>query len=135
MIDEGFCQNYISIKAILLWFECSVIYSCCIKMEFVSWTSLILNTSFLQSILSTTCVTRTICDLFFSIYLMIVRLVLVRMLSQIFKTLVALTWDNFTVPHLSQGELGLTVHAITSNEILHSFWWANVLVYYLLVKL
>ena len=32
--------------------------------------------------------------------------------SHFFETLIALTWDNFTVPFLSQVELGLKINAI-----------------------
>ena len=37
---------------------------------------------------------------------------------QIFKTLVTLTWDSFTVPLLSEGEMGLIINAIWLNKLL-----------------
>ena len=37
---------------------------------------------------------------------------------QIFKTLVTLTWDSFTVPLLSEGEMGLIINAIRLNKLL-----------------
>ena len=38
--------------------------------------------------------------------------------SQIFEISAALTWDTFTVPFLSQVELGLTINAIRLNKLL-----------------
>ena len=40
------------------------------------------------------------------------------MSSQIFKTLVTLTWDNFTVPLSSHGKLGRTINAIILKKLL-----------------
>ena len=37
---------------------------------------------------------------------------------QIFKTLVTLTWASFTVPLLSEGEMGLIINAIRLNKLL-----------------
>ena len=40
------------------------------------------------------------------------------MSSQIFKTLVTLTWDIFTVPLSSHGKLGRTINAIILKKLL-----------------
>ena len=49
--------------------------------------------------------------------------------SQIFETLVALTWDNVTVPFSSHGELGLTINVTRLNKLLwliFIFFFSNI---------